>query len=55
MVTDLQQRVPRRLRQNVRNKLLPTRCRKNLLRVDNIRHVGGACCESVGLANLVTK
>ena len=57
-VTDLQQVVPTRLIQAVRNKLLRACCRQlvnNLLRADDIRLVGTTCCESVGLINLVTR
>jgi hypothetical protein len=57
-VTDLQQVVPTRLIQAVRNKLLRACCHQlvnNLLRADDIRLVGTTCCESVGLVNLVTR
>ena len=57
-VTDLLQVVPTRLIQAVRNKLLRACCHQlvnNLLRADDIRHVGTTCCESVGFINLVTR
>jgi hypothetical protein len=55
-VTDLQQVVPTRLIQAVRNKLLRACCHQlvnNLLRADDIRLLGTTCCESVGPAPLV--
>jgi hypothetical protein len=51
-VTDLQQIVPTRLIQAVRNKLLQTCCHQlvnNLLRADDIRLVETTCSEYVGL------
>ena len=56
-VTDLIQVVPTRLIQVARNELLRACCHQlvnNLLRADDIRLVGTACCESISLINLVT-
>ena len=53
-VTDLQQVVPTRPLQAVRNKLLYEIVVINLLRADDIRLVGTTCCEFVGLIDLVT-